>query len=99
MALSLKEGGHNVYFVMRSVIYPLAGRTPLRAQPPFCGKDRGHTICYLSALTSSIPGPVGGPLGVSKWTEKWEMRAWEEVWYGGLGSHRGPQDRELGGCL
>lgn len=99
MALCLKEGGHNVYFVMRSVIYPLAGRTPLRAQPPSVGRI-GDTP-YVTSLPSHLPSQtqVEGPLGISKWTEKWEMRAWQEVWCGGLGSHRGPQDREVGGCL
>ncbi|XP_049554865.1 uncharacterized protein C20orf173 homolog isoform X3 [Orcinus orca] len=63
VALCLKEGGHNVYFVMRAMIYPVALRTPLRAQPSSCREDRAHTICYLSALTPPIPGPARVPFG------------------------------------
>lgn len=63
VTLCLKEGGHNVYFVMRAMIYPVALRTPLRAQPSSCREDRAHTICYLSALTPPIPGPARVPFG------------------------------------
>ncbi|XP_068842913.1 uncharacterized protein C20orf173 homolog [Capricornis sumatraensis] len=42
---------------------PLGREDPTESSTSFCGKDRGHTLCYLSALTPSIPDPGGGPFG------------------------------------
>ncbi|XP_040104695.1 uncharacterized protein C20orf173 homolog [Oryx dammah] len=39
---------------------PLGREDPTESSAS-CGKDQGHTICYLSALTASTPGPAGGP--------------------------------------
>uniref|UniRef100_G3T6F9 beta-D-galactosyl-(1->3)-N-acetyl-beta-D-galactosaminide alpha-2,3-sialyltransferase n=1 Tax=Loxodonta africana TaxID=9785 RepID=G3T6F9_LOXAF len=42
-----------------SDITGLAQRTPLTDNPSSCREDTGHTICYLSSLAASIPGPLG----------------------------------------
>lgn len=76
---------------------PLGREDPTESSTSFCGKDQGHTICYLSGLTPSIPGPVGGPFG----DKQMDREVGDEGLAGGVvwrsGEPRRPTGQRVGG--